>query len=276
MTGGLLELSLARRGDGRTGIVGRRQRFPLRMTVPMYLDPALPDLPFIYVQNPTGGLFPDDDLLVSLDVASGARVHLTTQSATKAYAGAGPGARQRTELSLGEGAYAEVMPDALIPHAGASVEQQLTVTLGEGASFVGSDLLAPGRHAKSERFAYQRVRLATAVHDAAGAELCVDALELEPARRRPAARGVLGGYAYLGTFIAAAPHADAERLAARIDEALAAADGVRAGAGVLPREAGVGARVLSARAADARRAIDTAWKIARGELVGAAPPPRRK
>lgn len=285
-TGGLLALKLARRGDGRTGIVERRQRFPLRMTVPLYLDAAAPDLPFIYVQNPTGGLFPDDDLLISLELAPEARVHVTTQAATKAYAGDGPGARQRTRLRLEPGAYAEVIPDTLIPHAGANVDQQLDVELGEGAAVVSTELLGPGRIAVDERFAYERVRLTTAVRELgsaaasgdapASSELCVDTLELEPARRSPAARGVLGGRSYLGTFVAVAPHVDAERLAGLIDTELAVDARVSAAAGTLPNGAGVGARVLASKAADARTALDAAWAVARQELLGAPLPVRRK
>jgi urease accessory protein len=246
------------------------------MTVPMYLDDELPDLPFIYVQNPTGGLFPDDDLVVSLDVAEHARVHLTTQSATKAYAGEGPGARQRTQVHLADGAYAELIPDTLIPHAGARVDQELAVNVGEGSTFVSSELLAPGRHPRTERFAYDRIRLATVIRDSAGSELCVDVLEIEPARRSPAVRGVLGDYTYVGTFIAFAPRVDVERLASLVDEALRNDSRVAAGAGVLPGQVGVGARVLAHRAADARVALDAAWALARRELLDAPLPRRRK
>ncbi len=246
------------------------------MTVPMYLDPAVPDLPFIYVQNPTGGLFPEDDLLVSLTVEREARVHLTTQSATKVYAGPGADARQSTCVRLADGAYAELIPDTLIPHAGARVEQEIAVELGENAAFVACELLAPGRHLERERFAYERVRLTTSVRDLSGAEICVDALELEPSRRSPRARGVLGQHAYLGTLIAVAPHLDVERAATSIDRELATDTSVVAGAGALPKSAGVSVRVLAGRAADARRAVDAAWARLRQELLGAAPPRRRK
>ena len=246
------------------------------MTVPMYLDAAVPDLPFIYVQNPTGGLFPDDDLLISIDVASEARVHVTTQSATKAHAGAGSGARQRIDVQLAAGAYAELIPDTLIPHAGARVDQTVSAQLAEGAAMVASELLAPGRHRQSERFGYERVQLTTAVRDGAGRELFVDTLELEPGRRSPASRGVLGKHAYLGTFTVVAPHVDVERLASLVDSELAVDAHVTGGAGVLPRAAGLGARVLADRAADARRALDAAWAIVRHELIDAPLPPRRK
>ena len=242
----------------------------------MYLDPVVPDLPFIYVQNPTGGLFPGDDLRISLDVECDARVHLTTQSATRVYAGPGPDARQLTSVRLARGAYAELVPDTLIPHAGARVEQELSVELADEAALVASELLAPGRHLERERFAYERVRLTTSVRDLRGREVCVDALELEPSRRSPAARGVLGEHAYLGTLFAVAPHLDAERIAAEVDRELASAADVVAGAGVLPGASGISVRVLARRAAEARRAVDAAWAQVRYELIGAPPPRRRK
>lgn len=273
---GLLDLTLERRGDGRTGIVARKQRFPLRMTVPMYLDPAAPDLPFIYVQNPTGGVFPDDELNVSLDVGRHARVHLTTQSATKVYAGPGAEAHQLTTVRLADGAYAELIPDTLIPHAGARVTQEVAVELGEDAAFVACELLAPGRHLERERFAFSRVRLMTSVRDHRGDELCVDVVELEPQRRSPARRGVLGQHAYLGTLLAVAPGIDAMEVAEALDGLLALDESVVAGAAVLPRASGVGVRVLADRPAVARRALDSAWAHVRRELLGVPPPRRRK
>ncbi len=66
--------------------------------MPFHLDAAAPDMAFVYVQNPTGGVFAGDRLLTSVTADPGARVHLTTQSATKLYRMEGGEARQ--ELTL--------------------------------------------------------------------------------------------------------------------------------------------------------------------------------
>ena len=59
---GLLELAFRVGPGDRTVLASRRQRFPLRLTVPLMLDPALPGMAFVYVQNPTGGVFAGDRL----------------------------------------------------------------------------------------------------------------------------------------------------------------------------------------------------------------------
>ena len=57
--------------DGRTVLAERRQRFPLRMTVPMYLDAGDRGMAFVYVQNPTGGVFAGDRLASRVDARPG-------------------------------------------------------------------------------------------------------------------------------------------------------------------------------------------------------------
>ena len=274
---GLLDLRFVRGSNGRTELAERAQRFPLRLTTPMYLDPADRDLAFVYVQNPTGGLFGGDRLLTRLRAGPGARVHLTTQAATKAYSvGAAGAGWQRFELELGEGAFVEYAPDPLIPQAGARVEQELAVSVGEGAVFLGLESLAPGRLARGEAFAYDSVSLAVEVRGADGKELCVETLLLEPGRRLPTARGLLGSYPYLGSLLAVAPGCAADRLAEQLDDALVGAPDALAGAGALPAGAGAFARILARSPGALREALDCAWTVARESLVGLPLPPRRK
>jgi urease accessory protein len=273
---GLLALRFVSGADGRTELADRFQRFPLRWTVPMYLDPGDPGMAFVYVQNPTGGLFAGDRLVMRLAAGPRTRVHLTTQSATKAYRMTEGEARQRIEVALGEQAFVEYAPDLLIPQAGARLEQELVVDVAEDAAFIGIETVAPGRLARGEVFAYTRLRLATEIRTANGPALFADTLLLEPARRSPRRRGLLGPYLYLGLLLAVAPANDAEALAERLDAVLAGAPDVLAAAGALPAGAGAFARVLAATPGAARRALDGAWSAARQALVGLPLPPRRK
>jgi urease accessory protein len=273
---GLLALRFVSGAGGRTELANRSQRFPLRWTVPMYLDPGDPGMAFVYVQNPTGGLFAGDRLVTRLAAEAQTRVHLTTQSATKAYRMVEGDARHRIEITLGQRAFVEYAPDLLIPQAGASVEQELAVEVADDAAFLGIETVAPGRLARGEAFAYKRLRLATEVRAAGGPALCADTLLLEPARRSPRRRGLLGSYPYLGLLLAVAPASDAEALAGRLDAALAAAPDSLAAAGALPAGAGAFARVLAPTPGAARRALDAAWNAARQALVGLPLPPRRK
>ena len=274
--GGLLELAFRVAPGGRTALERRRQRFPLHCTTPLYLDPAVPGMPFVYVQNPTGGVFAGDRLRVAAAAGPETHVHLTTPAATKAYRMEAGHAEQLTELTLESGAYVELVPEPLIPQAGTRLSSRVSATLADGSALVAAETVAPGRLARDEVFAYEHLELCTDVRDAGGSELCVDRLRLEPARRSPTARGLLGGPGYVGTLLAVAPGRDGERLASSTDAVLAELPGVRAAAGAIADGAGSLARIIGSTPGGVRRAIEAAWADARRELIGAPLPPRRK
>jgi urease accessory protein len=280
---GLLELAFECDARGRSALCERRQRFPLRTTVPLYIDPADRGMAFVYAQNPTGGVFAGDRLRTALRVRDGARVHLTTQSATKLYRSDAGEALQELSLEVGPGAYVEHVPDPLIPHAGARFTQRLVADVAPGGAFVAAETVTPGRRAYGERMAYERLVLHTEVRSE-GRELCVDRIELEPGRADPRAAGVLAAGDYLVTLLAIAPGGDGAELADALDAALAAeetagggARGVFIGAaGELPGGAGALARAVASDSLAARRALTLMWRVAREALAGLPLPPVRK
>jgi urease accessory protein len=274
---GELRLTVGPDHRGRTAIRARRQRFPLRTTVPFYLDAAAPGMAFVYIQNPTGGVFAGDRLIASVVAEPGARVHMTTQSATKLYRCETAPAHQELCFVIGAGAYVEYVPDPLIPQAGSRYTQSTSVEVANGAMFVACETIAPGRRARGERFAYDLLDLDTSVRRE-GRELCAERLRLEPRWARPDRPGVLGDSDYLVSLIAVAPEADGEALARTIGDALAgqAAAGVRGAAGELPNGAGALARILAADAVSAHDALRSAWAAARLALLGLPLPERRK
>lgn len=271
---GLLELRLARAG-GRTYVAGRRQRFPLRFTVPLYLDPHAPGLAYLYAQNPTGGVFAGDRLVTAVTAEAGAQAHLTTQSATKVYRMETGEARQQLTVRLAEGSYVENLPDQLIPQAGSVLHQRTDVDVGRDAVYLGTELLAPGRIARDERFAYDRLTTRTEV-TRAGEPLCVDAMELAPRRRDPRTPGVLGDGGYLASLLAVAPESDVDALAERLERLLAGDATVTGAAGVLPGGAGAYARLVAPVGGAARAALARLVSAAREMTLGHPLPEVRK
>jgi urease accessory protein len=271
--GGLLELRFARSlGDSTARLVERRQRFPLHLTTPLYPDLAAPDMAHVYVQNPSGGVFPGDQLALQVAADAGAAVHVTTTAATKVYGGDGDEARAETTFRIGAGAYLEHVPDPLIPHAGARYVERLRVELASGAAFVGVQGIAPGRVAHGEEFRYKQVDLRTEVIGASGEELYVDRILLEPNRIHPARRGLLAGAAYVGNLLAVAPGRDAAALTASLDVAVAA----YGAASELPFGAGAFARVLASSAPALRTTLQAGWAAARQALLGLEPTVERR
>lgn len=272
---GLLELTFRRDAGGRSVVGTLRQRFPLHTTAPFYIDRADPGMAFVYVQNPTGGVFAGDRLATSVLAGEGSRVHLTTQSATKLYRMNGGEACHELRFEIERGAYVEHVPDSLIPHCGARFHQRVCVEVAPGAAFVATEVLAPGRRARGERFAYDLVDLRAEVHRS-DHMLCADVMRLEPSRTDPLQAGVLGGRDYLVTLLAVAPEHDATALTRRLDDVLSAEPTVLGAAGALPHQSGAIVRAIARSALDARQAVLIAWQAARVELTGLSLPEVRK
>jgi urease accessory protein len=182
---------------------------------------------------------------------------------------------QTMRFEVGAGAYVEYVPDPIIPQAGSRLVQDTVVELQEGAVFVAAETLAPGRRARGERFAYERIRLRLEARRD-GRELCVDTMELVPSRRSPDARGVLGGRDYLVSLVVICPERDTARLAGELDAGLAARADLLGAAGELPNGSGAVVRILTASAMDARDALLGVWATARRELLDLPLPATRK
>jgi urease accessory protein len=272
---GLLELRAAPDPRGRTYLAERHQRFPLRITVPMYLDAADPGMAYCYVQNPTGGVFAGDQLTERLVVEPGARLHVTSQSATKLYRMEGGRAHQRVVCRVSAGAVLERVPDTLIPQAGSHFVQHTEVDVEDGAVFVSADTVAPGRIAYGERFEYELLELRVEVRQGSR-PLCVETLRLEPGRRSPGRHGLLGPSDYVASMLVLAPGRDGEALAAEIDAELAGLTGARGGAGALNHGAGAVVRIMAGSAPGVRHALRAAWATARRQLLGLPLPRERK
>ncbi|CAN5776735.1 hypothetical protein BH10ACT1_BH10ACT1_22400 [soil metagenome] len=274
---GLLELDLAVR-DGITRLVRRRHRFPLRCTVPLHLDASRPELAWIYVQNPTGVVGAGDRLEQRVTVGPGAMVHLTTPSATKVLRMVEGSATQDTTIELAQGAYLEQLPEPVIPQQRSSYEQRTTVRLAAGSAYVGADVLAPGRVASGEAYAFDRLAVRTAILGPDGEPLAIDAMVVEPRTHAPARRGALAGTSWCATVVVAGPGRVGPDLAAELD-AIVAADptpGLVGGAGALPHDAGVLVRALAPSSASAAALVRALWSAARVHLIGTPPPRSRK
>src|SRR6185369_4219301 len=106
----------------------------------------------VCVLHPPGGIVSGDQLDFDVRVGVGARALVTTPSATKIYRSDGRRAAQRTRLSVARGAALEWLPQETIIFDGARVDLQTTVSLEEGAVFIGWDVQCLGRPAIAERF----------------------------------------------------------------------------------------------------------------------------
>ena len=110
-----------------------------------------------------------------------------------------PDAVQMNEMRVQENALLEYLPDALIPFAGARYRQNTTIHLGAGAGLFWWEMVAPGREARGERFAYERVELNLAIR-AVGKLVALERNRLEPQTRLLHSPARLGACRYFASF----------------------------------------------------------------------------
>ncbi len=111
------------------------------------------------IVNPTAGFFDGDHVEAHVEVAAGAKMVLSTPSASRVYrTRSGIAARNEQTFHVEENASFEWIPEPFIPHAGARYLQKTQIFLHPTANLLFFDWIAPGRVAMGEIFAYEQLR----------------------------------------------------------------------------------------------------------------------
>jgi urease accessory protein len=144
---------------GRTFLRKQSFRAPIHLSKPHWDGNYL----IINVVNPTAGLFAGDHVEVTVRVCAGARAVLTTPSATRVFRA--KHSMQRTEIVqiivVENGGRLDVCPDMLIAHGGARYSQASRIEVHAGGELFFTEMLAPGRTASGETFAYEQLEFST-------------------------------------------------------------------------------------------------------------------
>src|SRR5258707_211434 len=124
----------------------------------------------VHLHNLSGGVLGGDRLDLNVTLGPNANAQITTTGATRVYrcrpdSGA---AQQITDITVGDGATLEYLPDPVIPFAGSRYAQRTRVTMGRDAGLFWWETFAPGRD--GETFAY--ASLAAQVEIRAAGRLC--------------------------------------------------------------------------------------------------------
>ena len=150
---GHLHLTCAADAHGRSFI--REQSFsaPIHLSKP-HLDEGVL---VVNVANPTAGLFAGDRIRVRVAVEGGARVLLTAPSASRAHRVVEGEARVEQEFHVASGGWLESWPELFIPQGGARYRQRTVARVEEGGELLLIEMIAPGRTAAGETFAFSEL-----------------------------------------------------------------------------------------------------------------------
>lgn len=272
---GVLELVLGRQND-TTRVERQYQRAPLHTYRPIHLDPNLPEMAFVFVQQFGDGFVDGDRCRVDVKCGPNAAVHVTTQAATNLYRSERNFAAQLVDLRARRGAVIEYLPDPVVPFRGSRFFQRTRLTADPEATVILAEVLLPGRVARGELHAYDLYRAVTEAYRPDGTLLFADTLRLCPTEGEgPRSLALLGGNDVVATLHVVTQREFPKELVELLRHALAGGE-VLAGVSELPNGCGASARLLGPTSKSVRAALTKAWSAARLALLGAPAPDLRK
>jgi urease accessory protein len=240
---GTLRLVLGLDGAGCCSL---RENYSTQLHRVLHIVPGgVPEEGVVYVLNPTGGVLQGDRLEAEIRVEAGAHAIVTTPSSTKIHRMDGVRAESRTTLRVESGAVLEYVPEPVIPFGGSRFVEDLAIDVAAGGKLLAWEILAPGRQARGEVFAYDELALRLRLSEA-GAVVLRERCELRPREGTL----TMGGATHYGVLMAVGGEPEA------LGEALRPLlDGARAGVTRLP-----GSGVLVKMLAAEGREIETVFR----------------
>ena len=266
---GYLRLGFERDAAGRTILRDWERRAPLIVQQALYFDEELPGMPCIYILS-SGGPNVDGDRYEQLvELKTGAMAHITTGAATKLASMRYNFSALRQRFRLDEEAYAEYLPEPVIPCARTRFWSETVLEVAPTATLVYAETYLSGRRFHgNERYAYDLLSVTTRIRRPGGAPLYNEKWLVEPGRRTPLQRGMLHDYEVFANVLVLTPprHADAvrERTASFRSETQRLACGVLR----LPGEAGLCCRVAGDSSEAVRQAVRHFCSVVRQEVKG--------
>lgn len=156
---GHLELTCQVDHEGRSFLSHQACRVPFHVGKSYWDGQVL----IVQMANPTAGLFAGDTLRSSIEVASGARLLLTTPSASRAHTMEDGRAELRQTFRVARGGWLEIVPELFIPQNRCSYAQITNLEIEPGGSLFFVETLAPGRVARGEIFRFTSIEWETNV-----------------------------------------------------------------------------------------------------------------
>ncbi len=262
---GVLQLALKQIG-GRTVLYDSYAQAPLRVLRPLYLDDS--GTAYLYLLNPSGGVLGGDSYTIEIILDPNAQALVTTPSATKLYAVLDEPACQRIRATIHDGAIFTYLPEQTIPFAHSAFHQHMCIQLGDGAyAFIG-DILAPGRLARDEVFAYREYVSSLRVEQLNGEVLLLDRFCLHPQQQPLNQLGLLEDYPYLGTFYALSGNQTLDPAIAETLHNQWKDDTALIGSATTLPHGGLAVRLLAKDHHHISQALYNTWNVLRQQLFG--------
>jgi urease accessory protein len=271
---GILQLKLEK--DPRTGktvIKEQYTRVPLFTQRAMYLEETLPDMAYVYIVSPSGGILQGDRYRIDISLGNNTFAHVTTQGATRIYKMEKNYASQIVNINVEGESYFEYIPDQIIPFRNSRFYQEVELNVHDNATMIYSEIIVPGRVASGEVFEYEICYLRTVGRNQSNKVRFMDTVKLEPRNENVRAKGILGNFKIIGTVYIVTRESHVNALQYKISETIKGFEvkgAISGGTSILPARQGIIIRVLGNSTEDLKEIIFEVVRIARKQIIGAS------
>ena len=267
---GILDLELQKDSTGKTVVIRQFSQVPLQFQRVLYPENSLPEMAYLYVISPSGGILQGDRYRTDVLLKNKAIAHMTTQGATSIYSMNSNFASQIVNITVDENCYLEYIPDQIIPFKNSRYYQKVNLNVHNNSTLIYSEILTPGRVAMEESFEYDICYLRTHCRNQDKKIRFLENTKIEPKKQRLEDFGILGEYRIVGTVYILTTKKDVIELENTINENISNSDGVSVGTSILPDESGILIRILGKKTDSVFDVIFKILEITRKKILGAS------
>jgi urease accessory protein len=265
---GILQLSLEKDNfNNKTSIKNQFYKTPLCIKRALYIEETCPDMAYIYIISPSGGILQGDRYRTDITLKNYAKSHITTQSATRIYKMNKNFGTQIINLDVAENCYLEYIPDQIIPFRNSKYYQVSNIKVHDKATCVYSEIITPGRVASNESFEYDICYMKVKAVNHIGKIRFIDIAKLEPKKENITSFGIMNGYDILGNIYILIPSDQTMIIKNEINVFLNNLNNVIGGCTKLPDDGGLLVRLLGPFVFDVRNIIYSIIEIIRKRIL---------
>ena len=266
---GILDLELQKDSTGKTVVTKQFSQVPLQFQRALYPENSLPEMAYLYVISPSGGILQGDRYRTDVSLKNKAIAHMTTQGATSIYSMNSNFASQIVNITVDENCYLEYIPDQIIPYNNSRYYQKVNLNVHNNSTLIYSEILTPGRVAMGESFEYDICYLRTHCKNQDKKIRFLENTKIEPKKQRLSDFGILGEHKVVGTVYILTRKEDVIELENIINEDIKKIKLVSVGTSILPDESGIIIRILGEKTDSVFDVIFKILEISRKKILNA-------
>ena len=266
---GILDLEL-QRNNGKTILTKQFSQVPLYIQRALYPEDSIPEMAYLYVISPSGGILQGDRYKIDISLKNKAIAHMTTQGATRIYSMNSNYSSQILNITIDENCYLEYIPDQIIPYKSSRYYQKVNLNIHDNATLIYSEILTPGRVAMKESFEYDICYLRIHCKNQDNKIRFLENTKVEPKKQRLKSFGILGQYTTVGTVYVLTRKKDVIELENTINASIRNIEKVSVGTSITPDESGIVIRILGNKTDDIFGVIFRILEISRKKILGAS------